>query len=101
MFLTTFTEFCEKEVVNCRDGKILGSPFSLKFDIDSGTICSFFVRENALFCLPSKNDSIEIPWDHIDKIGHDIILVHMEHYPKPPDRHEKKKKKEKNSFLGG
>lgn len=91
MFLTSFTEFCEKEVVNCRDGKILGSPYNLKFDTDSGMVCSFFVRENGLFCLPSKNDSIEIPWDHIDKIGHDIILVHLEHYPEPPARREKKK----------
>lgn len=92
-----FSVLCEKEVVNCRDGKILGTPVDLRLDTDNGTVLSLIVRESGKLCLSPKYGGLEIRWDCIEKIGNDIILVHVENYP-PHD--EKKAKKEKKSFFG-
>ena len=91
-----FSDFCEKEVINCKDGKILGMPVDLKIDGETCMVISFFVREPGRLCLSPKTDSIEIPWNRIDKIGDDIILVQLDCYPEKKD---KKPKKEKKSFF--
>ena len=69
----TFSCFSEKAVVNCRDGRIMGYPYDLRFDADSGNILSFFVKESGKLCFFSKPNTAEIPWERITKIGDDII----------------------------
>lgn len=98
MRILTYSELCEKEVINCRDGKILGTPVDLRLDAESGNILSITVREPGKLCLSSKSPGLEIRWDCIETIGDDILLVHLDHYP---PREEKKPKKEKKSFFGG
>lgn len=93
----TFSCFCEKEVVNCRDGKIIGCPIDLKFDFECGQILSFFVRDTQKGGLFSKAPLLEIAWDKIQKIGEDIILVDLDFTAPPPE----KPKKEKKIFFGG
>ena len=96
--ITTFSCFSEKEVVNCRDGKILGYPSDLKFDTESGKICSFTVKDSSkMFCF-SKPETIEILWERITKIGDDIILVDIDFFPRTE---EIKPKKEKKCFFCG
>ncbi len=94
----TFSCFSEKAVVNCRDGRIMGYPYDLRFDADSGNILSFFVKESGKLCFFSKPNTAEIPWERITKIGDDIILVDTDFFPRPRDT---KQKKEKKYFFGG
>ncbi len=74
-----FCSFCtlrEKEVVNIRDGRILGCVIDIEFDVPSGRICRLVLPPPGKFALfSSSKNNIYIPWDHIEKIGDDIILV--------------------------
>lgn len=71
----TFCDLRDKEVVNIRDGKRLGYIIDLEFDICSGRIIRIILPPcGKLFSISSKNN-ICIPWDHIEKIGEDTILV--------------------------
>lgn len=94
MKTTTFSSLSCKEVVNCKDGKIIGYTTDLKLDTECGQILSIFVKPQEKFFGFSKKALIEIPFDDIDKIGQDIILVntpcHQEICP-VPDKKEKKK----------
>lgn len=71
-----------KEVVNLNTGARLGvlSDSDLLIDTESGKILSLIVPDRRLsFKLfgPEKN-AMEIPWDAIRKVGHDMIIVEME-----------------------
>ena len=71
--ITTFQELCDKEVINCSDGSIIGSVSNLEITTDECRITAIFVETgNSLF---SKRESIRIPWENIEKIGCDIIIV--------------------------
>lgn len=98
MKTTLFSSFCEKQVVNCKDGKIIGYVSDLKFDTESGRIISLFAKEQGCFSLFSKNQSVEIYWDRIAKIGEDIILVDLDVFHFTAND---KGKKDKKSFFGG
>ncbi|MBR5527939.1 MAG: YlmC/YmxH family sporulation protein [Clostridia bacterium] len=98
MKTSTFETFSEKEVINCHDGKILGTPCDIKFNTETGNIISFSVRDTSKFSFCGNKNTIEIFWDKITKIGDDIILVDLNcttacHCEKP--------KKEKKYFFGG
>ncbi len=95
---STFEAFSRKEVINIRDGKILGYPCDLLFDTECGQIISFFAKDTSrLFCAGKKNIT-EIPWSSITKIGDDIILVDtVSSIPCPLPA----PKKEKKYFFGG
>jgi YlmC/YmxH family sporulation protein len=72
----SFSSLRDKEVVNIRDGKMLGCVIDLEFDVLTGRICRLVLPPPgrlAIFSSPKNN--IYIPWDHIEKIGDDIILV--------------------------
>lgn len=96
MKTTLFSCFCEKQVVNCKDGKIIGYVSDMKFDTENGRIISLFAKEQGGFNLFSKTPSVEIYWDRIAKIGEDIILVDLDPFQFP--RHDKGKKEKKSFF---
>lgn len=80
----TFSELCEKEVINCVDCTKLGSVFDCVIDLDCGTIISVIVEpEGKLFCFGKQENCISIPWECIKKIGDDIILVDFAGIPLP------------------
>ena len=94
---TTFSKLADKEVVNCRDGRIVGYVTDLKINTESGNVISVFIKESTgTFCF-SKSSTLEIPFDCIDKIGDDIIIVNAS-FPLPAKK--EKPKKEKKSFFG-
>ncbi len=80
--------FRDKEVINSHDGRRLGCVTDIEFDVCDGRITAIVV--------PTKNgflgygcEEIVIPWEKIQKIGEDIILVDAEGCtppPKPPRR---------------
>ena len=69
----------QKEVINITDGKRLGFVYDVEINLTSGIIESVIVPGNGKFLgIFGKNDDYIIPWDHIKKIGDDIILVDLE-----------------------
>ena len=70
-------ELRELEVVNICDGEKIGYPCDFEFDIDCGQILSLIVPECDRFSLFGKRQERIIPWDKIECIGEDTILVRL------------------------
>ena len=67
----------EKEVINLCDGTRMGCPCDFEFNVYEGVITALIVpRHSGFFGLNRTND-IVIPWDKIECIGTDAILVRM------------------------
>ncbi len=65
-----------KEVVNLCDGCRLGYVADVVVDICTGKLIAIVVPgKTGLLGLISKDEECVIPWDSIEKIGDDIILV--------------------------
>ena len=69
-------DFRQKEVVNIRDGKILGFVVDVEAELNEGCIKSVVVAQmgKVLKSLGGKNN-ITIPWNKVKLIGEDVILV--------------------------
>ena len=68
-------ELRELEVVNICDGEKIGYPGDFELDIDCGQILSLIVPECDRFNFFGKRRERIIPWDKIECIGEDTILV--------------------------
>ena len=76
MMNTSFNSLRCKEVVNIRDGCRLGYIDDIIFDSDSGMICEVEIPcKGRMFGFFSRGESICIPWNAIERIGDDIIIV--------------------------
>jgi YlmC/YmxH family sporulation protein len=65
-----------KNVINIVDGKQLGGIMDIEIDIDSGKLTAIVVPGPGRFLgLFGRNEDIVIPWEKINKIGIDCILV--------------------------
>ena len=65
-----------KEVINIIDGKRLGAITDIEIDIESGRLTAIVVPGTGKFLgFFGRNDDVVIPWDKINKIGADVILV--------------------------
>lgn len=73
--LTTFSELRNKEVINIRDGCLLGCVSDLEFNSCTGEICSIILPGNGLLASLSSKNRIVIPWRDIERIGKDTVLV--------------------------
>lgn len=81
----TFCELREKDVINIKDCKRLGSVTDLIFDPKHGCILALITSCNEkLWGLLGKDSEYEIPWCKIKQIGPDIILVELD---SDKDRH--------------
>lgn len=80
--------FREKEVINSCDGSRLGYVSDIEFDVCDGRITAIIVPTKGGF-LGCGGEEVTIPWDKIQKIGADVILVDATGCcppPKPPRR---------------
>ena len=69
-----------KEIINLYNGMRLGYVADVEMDIENGNIMSIIVLgELRFFGLLGRGSDIVIPWDKIDKIGDDIILINFEY----------------------
>lgn len=74
--LCSFASLKDKEVINIRDGRRLGCVIDAEFDIPSGRITRLILPPPGKFVVfGSSKNNLYVPWDHIEKIGSDIILV--------------------------
>ncbi len=67
----------QKIVINLCDGAKLGYVVELEFDVCDGRICAVVVAKDCGFFAFGKNERAVVPWDRIDRIGEDAILVRV------------------------
>lgn len=71
-------DFKQKEVINIKDGKILGFVIDVQADFENGEIRSIVVaRTGKIFNTVSSKNNVTVPWENIKKIGEDVILVEI------------------------
>ncbi len=77
--MTKYSKLRQKEVVNMIDGARLGYICDLLLDVCTGKICALVVPGPSKFSFFFKGDrDTVIPWNHIRKIGEDVILVEVD-----------------------
>ena len=82
-------ELRRKEVINITDGGRLGFVGDVDFHLPEGQAAALFIYGPArFFGLFGKGEEYYVPWDSIQRIGDDIILI-----DKPFQRREGEKKK--------
>ena len=83
----TLESLKEREVINVCDGRRLGYVCNAQLDLCTGRLTAIIVPGECNFLGISKGDDIIIPWDCIERLGRDIILVRCDgeykRMPKP------------------
>ncbi len=64
----------EKDIIDCADGRYLGSLNDIDIDLSKGKIENILLFP-AIGRFLKKKEPIAIPWREIRKIGVDVILV--------------------------
>lgn len=67
----------EKEVINLCDGTRLGCPSDFEFSSCDGKICSIVIVRPTGFCGLGRGRELVIPWNKIECLGEDAILVRL------------------------
>ena len=81
----TFRELCAKEVVQLSNGACLGKADDLELDPQTAQIQSLqLLGRPRFFGLLGRDATLTIPWEEIDKIGVDAVLVRTELLPPEP-----------------
>ena len=74
--ICTVTDLKYKDVINIKDGTRLGAVCDVEIDTQTSKIISLIIYGRyKLFGLFFKDDDIIIPWNAIEVIGEDTILV--------------------------
>ena len=76
--IMTTCELREKEVVNISDGARLGYPSEFEFDSADGRIRAIILPKSGGFFGFFNSEDIVIPWNKIERIGSDTILVRLQ-----------------------
>ena len=72
----TFQELCSKEVVQLQEGICLGRIDDAVIDPERAQIQSLLMLGRPrLFGLLGRSETLTIPWEEIEKIGTDALLV--------------------------
>lgn len=77
-------DFRDKEVISVCDGRRLGFVAEIEFDVCDGRIVAIVVQGEGGLFGPRRGSEVTVPWDCIQKIGEDIILV--DGVPLPPEK---------------
>jgi len=67
----------EKDVINVCDGCRLGCPEDFEVDMGCGKIIALIVVGDCSMLGFGKRDTFVIPWDKIQCIGEDTVLVRL------------------------
>ena len=79
----TIRELCEKEVVQLEQGVCLGRADDLTFDPATARLLTLLGRPRP-FGVRGRDESLTIPWQEIETIGTDAVLVHTALPEAPP-----------------
>ncbi|MBD8068378.1 YlmC/YmxH family sporulation protein [Bacillus sp. PS06] len=76
------SELQAKDVVSVSDGKRLGNIGDIDINLSTGKIEAIIISGSGkVLGFFGKDEEVSIPWNHIMKIGTDVILVK---YPQAP-----------------
>jgi len=65
-------------IVNLANGKVLGKISDLVVDVNRGYVKAIIMPGDARWpAFLSNEKDVEVPWENIKKIGHDVIIVDM------------------------
>jgi YlmC/YmxH family sporulation protein len=68
----------QKEVINIIDGKRLGFISDLDIDLEKGVVKALIIPgQSRILSLFTRSGEHVIPWEKVNKIGTDVILVEM------------------------
>ncbi len=67
----------EKEIINLCDGMRLGYADDFEFDLNDGRITALLLDDHRGLFSFAKGEEMRIPWDKIECIGEDTILVKL------------------------
>lgn len=82
-------EMRDKQVICIKDGTIIGCVCDVEIDTNCGRLVSIVIYGRPkFFGLFGRCDDIIIPWNCIEIIGEDTILVNFEP-PRPPIKKRK------------
>ena len=70
----TSAELRQRDVINLCDGTRIGCITEVEIDTCSGQICSLILSNGGMFSF-MKESRIVLPWNRIECIGEDAILV--------------------------
>ena len=87
----------QKSVINVCDGTRLGYVTDIEFEVCEGRIVALIVGECSALGF-SKGESVRIPWNKIQCIGEDVILVQIVISECKFNRANDEKKKKKGLF---
>jgi len=63
-------------IVNMANGKVLGKISDLVMDVNRGYVKAIIMPGGTRWPAFLNNEKeVEVPWDNIKKIGHDVIIV--------------------------
>lgn len=69
-------ELRDKQVLSIKDGSVIGYLCDVEFDTECGKLTAIVVSGKGRgFGLLSKNEDIVIPWEKIEVMGNDSVLV--------------------------
>ena len=72
----TLRQLCKKDVVQLGSGVKLGRADDLELEMGSAQVCSLILRGRPRwFGLLGRGEDLVIPWQQIETIGEDVILV--------------------------
>ena len=73
----------EKEIINLCDGMRLGYTDDFEFDLTDGRLIALLLIDRRGIINWNKCDVLRIPWDKIECIGEDAVLIKIN----PNDAH--------------
>ncbi len=74
--MITLSTLQMKDIVYIEDGTKIGNLTDIEINVDIGTITNLVVAtKSKVFGMFGETREVVIPWAHVMKIGHDVILV--------------------------
>lgn len=80
----------EKEVINTCDGRRLGCVSEVEFNVCDGRLTAIVVPVSSGFLGVGSKERLCIPWDRIERIGEDVILVNVEGLPTSSNKKDRR-----------
>ena len=77
MRIMTTQQLSGMEVINLCDGAKLGCPTDFEIDLEEGRIIAILLPKDTGFLCFGKTDMYRIPWQCLQCIGEDTILVKL------------------------